>query len=62
MDQARERVQKSIPIQRLGTIEDIAQLALFVVSPAGSNLNGSILVSDGGHWLAGPMQMLGMSG
>jgi 2,4-dienoyl-CoA reductase [(3E)-enoyl-CoA-producing], peroxisomal len=42
-----------IPIGRLGTIEDIVNLALFVLSDGGSNLNGSILVSDGGLCLTG---------
>jgi peroxisomal 2,4-dienoyl-CoA reductase len=36
------------PIGRIGTIDDIVNLALFVLSEAGTNLNGAILVSDGG--------------
>jgi peroxisomal 2,4-dienoyl-CoA reductase len=48
-----DRLRSLIPIGRLGTIEDIVNLALFVLSDAGSNLNGSILVSDGGLCLAG---------
>ena len=47
-----EALRKNVPIGRLGTIEDIANLALFVLSDAGTNLNGSILVSDGGHILS----------
>ena len=42
-----------IPTRRLGTIDDIVNLALFVLSDAGTNLNGAILVSDGGLCLAG---------
>ncbi len=48
-----ERLRSMIPIGRLGTIEDIVNLALFVLSEAGSNLNGAILVSDGGLCLTG---------
>ena len=43
-----ERLAASVPIHRLGTIADIAALALFVLSDAGSNLNGAIIPSDGG--------------
>jgi peroxisomal 2,4-dienoyl-CoA reductase len=42
-----------VPTRRLGTIEDIAMLALFVLSDAGSNLNGAIIPSDGGLCLVG---------
>ncbi len=37
-----------IPARRIGSIDDIVGLALFVLSDAGANLNGAILVSDGG--------------
>ena len=47
------RLASMVPIGRLGTIEDVVNLALFVLSDAGSNLNGSILVTDGGLCLAG---------
>ncbi len=43
-----ERLRATIPARRLGAIDDIADLALFVLSDAGSNINGAILVSDGG--------------
>jgi peroxisomal 2,4-dienoyl-CoA reductase len=42
-----------IPTRRIGAIDDIINLALFVLSDAGSNLNGAILVSDGGLCLTG---------
>ena len=37
----------------MGAIDDIVNLALFVLSDAGTNLNGAILVSDGGLSLTG---------
>ncbi len=40
------------PTRRLGSIDDIVNLALFVLSDAGTNLNGAILVSDGGLCLS----------
>jgi 2,4-dienoyl-CoA reductase [(3E)-enoyl-CoA-producing], peroxisomal len=48
-----ERLRALIPTRRLGAIDDIVNLALFVLSDAGSNLNGAILVSDGGLCLTG---------
>ena len=45
---AADQLRAAIPIRRLGTIDDIVNLAVFVLSDAGSNLNGAILVSDGG--------------
>ena len=51
--EAAEALRSMIPSRRLGTIDDIVNLALFILSDAGINLNGSILVSDGGLSLAG---------
>lgn len=48
-----DRLRSLIPSRRIGAIDDIAQLALFVLSDAGSNLNGAIIVSDGGLSLTG---------
>ncbi len=55
--EAAEMLRAMIPTRRLGTIEDIVNLALFVLSDAGTNLNGAILVSDGGLCLAGRFGM-----
>jgi 2,4-dienoyl-CoA reductase [(3E)-enoyl-CoA-producing], peroxisomal len=51
--ESRERLRATIPTRCLGTIDDIVNLALFVLSDAGTNLNGAILVSDGGLSLVG---------
>jgi 2,4-dienoyl-CoA reductase [(3E)-enoyl-CoA-producing], peroxisomal len=48
-----DRLRSLIPTRRLGAIDDIVNLALFVLSDAGSNLNGAIVVSDGGLCLTG---------
>jgi peroxisomal 2,4-dienoyl-CoA reductase len=50
---AAEKLRALIPTRRLGAIDDIANLALFVLSAAGANLNGAILVCDGGLSLTG---------
>lgn len=39
------------PIARLGTPEDIAELALFLASPAASFVTGSVYLADGGYLL-----------
>lgn len=50
---AAERLRRAVPARRLGTIDDIAGLALFLLSDAAANLNGAIVVSDGGLALVG---------
>jgi 2,4-dienoyl-CoA reductase [(3E)-enoyl-CoA-producing], peroxisomal len=47
------QLRSLIPARRIGTIADIVSLALFVLSDAAANLNGAILVSDGGLCLMG---------
>jgi len=48
-----EMLRAATPTGRLGSIDDVVNLALFVLSDAGTNLNGAILVSDGGLCLVG---------
>ncbi|MFW7382001.1 MAG: SDR family oxidoreductase [Oligoflexus sp.] len=50
--EAGERVKQEIPLRRFGTIQDIAQSAVFLCSEAASYITGETLVVDGGHWLA----------
>jgi peroxisomal 2,4-dienoyl-CoA reductase len=47
-----ERVMRSIPIGRFGNIDEIASVALFLVSDAASLIHGETIVADGGAWLA----------
>ena len=48
----KERLKKNIPLGRFGRIADIEKAALFLCSDAASYINGTIIVVDGGHWLA----------
>lgn len=48
-----ERLRSVVPVRRLGKIEDIVNLTLFLLSEAATNINGAILVCDGGLSLAG---------
>ena len=46
--EALESVRKSLPVQRLGTPEDIAGVALFLASPMGAYLTGETVEANGG--------------
>ena len=41
------------PMRRFGTVEELANLAAFLVSDASSYINGEIVTMDGGEWLQG---------
>jgi peroxisomal 2,4-dienoyl-CoA reductase len=50
---ALETAAKEIPLGRWGEPDDIGQMAVYIASPAGNWITGSIFVVDGGSWLAG---------
>ena len=52
--EAAQRIIDQIPLRRMGKIDDIAQAALYLCSPAASYVTGETLVVDGGHWLSKP--------
>jgi NAD(P)-dependent dehydrogenase (short-subunit alcohol dehydrogenase family) len=43
-----DRANKLVPLSRMGTVEDIASVALFLLSKQSSYMNGQILEADGG--------------
>lgn len=49
----RQKLEKRVPVQRLGAIEDIAKASLFLTSDAASYISGHTMVVDGGAWLLG---------
>ncbi len=49
----RERMTAQIPLRRFGTIAEIAEAVLFMVSPASAYMTGAVVVVDGGQWLTG---------
>jgi peroxisomal 2,4-dienoyl-CoA reductase len=53
-----EKVARAIPLGRLGTIDDIADCALWLVSGAASYVHGATIVVDGGAWLPGTGAMM----
>ncbi len=50
----RDQFVKHIPLRRYGTIQDIADMAVFVRTSAGAYINGAILVVDGGQCVVAP--------
>jgi len=44
---------KRVPLRRFGTPEEIANLAVFLVSDQASYINGEVVAIDGGEWLQG---------
>ncbi|EYF08254.1 Oxidoreductase, short chain dehydrogenase/reductase family [Chondromyces apiculatus DSM 436] len=52
-EEIRSKVTEAIPLQRFGTVDEMAEIALFLVSPAASYITGTVLIADGGHMLGG---------
>lgn len=51
-DDNTENLVKQNPMQRLGKMSDIAQLAAFLLCPQNDWINGQTIALDGGDWLA----------
>ncbi|HKA00410.1 MAG TPA: SDR family oxidoreductase [Candidatus Solibacter sp.] len=47
-DDARRRVEQSVPLRRYGTKDELADLALFLCSDAASYITGAVYCCDGG--------------
>jgi peroxisomal 2,4-dienoyl-CoA reductase len=46
-----DTVRRGVPLGRFGTTEDVANMAIFLASPAGDYITGATMVVDGGEWL-----------
>jgi NAD(P)-dependent dehydrogenase (short-subunit alcohol dehydrogenase family) len=51
--EARQTLIASVPMGRMGTVDDIGQSAVFLASPLASYISGCVVVCDGGSNLAG---------
>lgn len=49
-----ERFNRIVPLQRVGTVEDIAGVALFLASPLAAYMTGQSILVDGGISLVSP--------
>jgi NAD(P)-dependent dehydrogenase (short-subunit alcohol dehydrogenase family) len=59
-EQIRHAVIKSVPLQRMGTTDDIAHACLFLASDFASYISGAIIPVDGG-WAQGGAALVGAS-
>ncbi|GGA87855.1 2,4-dienoyl-CoA reductase [Ornithinibacillus halotolerans] len=50
-EEAAKRTLNSVPLKRLGTPEEIAELAFFLSSDKAAYINGEVVTMDGGQWL-----------
>jgi len=53
------RVSASVPMRRFGTLEDVANLALFLASPLAGYVNGAVIPVDGGWSVGGAHAAMG---
>jgi NAD(P)-dependent dehydrogenase (short-subunit alcohol dehydrogenase family) len=51
--EARQAIERHIPLGRFGTRDELADLALFLCSEAAAYITGAVYVCDGGTSLAG---------
>ncbi|CZS94570.1 probable 2,4-dienoyl-CoA reductase, mitochondrial precursor [Rhynchosporium agropyri] len=48
--EANGKAYKKVPLQRYGTVKEIADGTIYLFSDAGNFVNGEVLVIDGGDW------------
>lgn len=50
---AKQAIAASVPLRRMGSVDDIGQVAAFLASPLAAYVTGCVVVCDGGSNLAG---------
>ena len=56
-DAARHAVNATVPLRRMGTKDEIADVAIFLCSDAAAYVTGSVYHCDGGTSLIGPRML-----
>ena len=51
-EEARASIARRVPMRRLGTEDEVARAAAFLLSDDAAYVNGAVLVADGGLWLS----------
>ncbi len=51
-DDITKAMTERIPLKRFGKVQEIADMAVYLSSPAAVYITGAIMVVDGGHWLS----------
>jgi NAD(P)-dependent dehydrogenase (short-subunit alcohol dehydrogenase family) len=52
-ENVRDQMIESIPLQRLGSVEDIGSVCAYLASPIATYITGTVIVADGGQNLPG---------
>ena len=52
-EQALDAIRRTVPTRRLGTVDDIANVAVFLSSAQGEYISGAVIPVDGGWSLGG---------
>ena len=55
--EALAKAVASVPLQRMGTLQDVAHMALFLASPQAGYVTGAVIPVDGGAALGGGRDM-----
>jgi NAD(P)-dependent dehydrogenase (short-subunit alcohol dehydrogenase family) len=50
-EEAQKLISKNVPLGRLASVDEIAELAVFLCSPKASYITGDVMTADGGAWL-----------
>jgi NAD(P)-dependent dehydrogenase (short-subunit alcohol dehydrogenase family) len=51
MPEIRAAIENRVPLKRFGSVEEMANIAAFLVSDIADYINGEVIVADGGAWL-----------
>lgn len=60
-EEIEEEARNRIPLRRFGEHEELANLAVFLVSDAAPFINGECVVIDGGEWIASGGEFNGLT-
>lgn len=58
---AEDLLKEKIPLKRIGTVEEMSNLAMYLISDYAGFITGEVVTIDGGEWLegAGEFNMMG---
>jgi NAD(P)-dependent dehydrogenase (short-subunit alcohol dehydrogenase family) len=60
-EQAQKAIEQNVPLGRLASVDEVAELSVFLCSSKASYITGDVMTADGGAWLKGKsfLDMLG---
>ncbi|MBI1783905.1 SDR family oxidoreductase [Candidatus Sumerlaeota bacterium] len=60
-EEAQKMIKANNPLRRLGTQDELADLAAFLLSDYSGYINGDCVTMDGGNWMAGSSRFRGQA-